>query len=73
MRVYPLPSRKISKRLVELGFEIIRQKGSHVFFSHMDGRTTVVPNHPGEDISRGLIRKITRDIEITVEEFYSTI
>jgi predicted RNA binding protein YcfA (HicA-like mRNA interferase family) len=41
-----------------------------MFFQHPDGRTTVVPNHPGEQIDRGLLNKIIRkDIQITREEF----
>jgi len=36
---------------------------------HPDGRTTVVPVHPGEDIGRGLLRKIIRDARVDIEEF----
>lgn len=70
MRLRPLTYRKVAKRLEQLGFKKIRQKGSHVFFRHQDGRTTIVPNHPGEDIGKGLLRKIIRDLDISVEEFY---
>lgn len=52
------------KRLV---FEPVRQKGSHVFYRHPDGRTTTVPNHPGRDIARPLLREILREIELTPE------
>ena len=55
--------------LKHLGFERQRQVGSHVFFEHHDGRCTVVPFHPGEDLGRGLIRKILRDIKIEPEEY----
>ena len=40
--------KEMSKRFVKMGFLLKRQEGSHVFFQHSDGRTTVVPNHPGE-------------------------
>ena len=46
---------ELSKVLKRLGFELIRQEGSHMFFRHPDGRTTVVPNHSGENIGRGLL------------------
>ena len=36
---------------------------------HSDGRTTLVPVHPGEEIDRGLIRKIIKDVELTREGF----
>ena len=61
---------EFSKILSKLGFDIIRQKGSHVFFRHPDGRTTVVPNHPSEEIDRRLLNKIIKhDLHITREEF----
>ena len=47
----------------------MRQKGSHTFWQHSDGRTTVIPIHSGEELGRGLIRKILRDIDITLEEY----
>lgn len=57
------------KILKYLGFELIRQKGSHIYFKHMDGRSTVIPYHPGEDLGRGLIRKILKDIELSPKEY----
>ncbi len=36
---------------------------------HPDGRTTVVPNHPGETIDRGLLRKIIGDAGMEPDEF----
>ncbi len=59
----------LDKLLVRLGFEAVRQKGSHVFYRHPDGRTTTVPNHPGRDLARPLLREILREIELTPEEF----
>ncbi len=47
----------------------MRQKGGHVFLKHPDGRTTVVPVHRGEEIGRGLLRKIIKDTRLTREEF----
>jgi predicted RNA binding protein YcfA (HicA-like mRNA interferase family) len=55
--------------LLKLGFVVARQRGSHVFFRHPDGRATTVPNHPGRDLARPLTREILREIELTVEEF----
>jgi len=65
-----LNARELSKILAKLGFKFIRQEGSHMFFEHPDGRTTVIPNHAGEEISRGLLTKIIKkDLQITREEF----
>jgi predicted RNA binding protein YcfA (HicA-like mRNA interferase family) len=52
------------------GFAAIRRKGSHVRMKSDDGRFTTVPVHSGEDIPRGLLRKIIReDLEMTLEDF----
>ena len=58
----------------KIGFEVIRQNGSHVFLRHLDGRTTVVPNHPAEKLDRGLLLKIIKkDIQISRDEFENLI
>ncbi len=59
----------MEKVLLSLGFQAVRQKGSHVFYRHPDGRTTTLPNHPGRDLARPLIREILREIELTPEQF----
>jgi len=65
-----LSARELSKVLDKLGFKLLRQEGSHMFFEHPDGRTTVIPNHPNEDIGRGLLTKIIKkDLQISREEF----
>jgi len=51
-----------------LGFEEVRQRGSHKQFRHADGRVTTVPFHKGRDISPALLRKIAQDIGLRVEE-----
>jgi len=61
---------EMSKVLKNLGFEFKSQRGSHMFFEHLDGRTTVVPNHPGEKIGPGLLLKIIKkDLGISREDF----
>ena len=59
----------MEKTLLHLGFKITRSKGAHVFYRHTDGRTTTLPNHPGRDLSRPLIREILHEIEVTPEQF----
>ena len=59
----------IEKLLFRLGFARVRQRGSHVFYRHPDGRTTTVPHHGGRDLARPLIREILREIELTSQEF----
>jgi len=64
-----LTGEKIVKTLQKAGFEIIRQRGSHMLLRHRDGRTTVTPIHKGSDVDRGLLRKIINDADLTREEF----
>jgi predicted RNA binding protein YcfA (HicA-like mRNA interferase family) len=54
--------------LGKLGFSVLRIKGSHHFLHHEDGRNTVVPAHSGETIGPGLLNKILRDCELSVDE-----
>jgi len=68
-RLPTLSARKVCRILERLGFEPARQRGSHVYYRHPDGRATVVSVHPGEDLGRGLLRSILRDIEISREDF----
>jgi len=67
-KLVPINPRKFIKILVNLGFVKRDAEGSHVFFGHQDGRTTVVPIH-NKDISRGLLRKILNDIKLSVGEY----
>jgi predicted RNA binding protein YcfA (HicA-like mRNA interferase family) len=55
--------------LKKVGFQAVRQKGSHVQMAHEDGRLVTIPVHAGKTIGRGLLRKILRDAELTREEF----
>jgi predicted RNA binding protein YcfA (HicA-like mRNA interferase family) len=68
-KVPVLKPRQVVALLVALGFTCVRQRGAHMQFGHADGRGTTVPDHAGRDISPSLLRKIARDIGMTVEEF----
>ena len=60
---------KVIKALNKLGFKSIRQKGSHVFFEHSDGRTTIVPMH--YEIKIKLLTKIIKhDLKMEKEDFF---
>lgn len=60
---------ELVRALERIGFERIRQKGSHLYLRHPDGRATVVPIHKGSDVPPGLLRAILQDIELSREEF----
>lgn len=64
-----LTGKEILSTLKKSGFVIDRQRGSHVFLKHPDGRATVIPVHSGETIGPGLLSKILRDAELTKDDF----
>lgn len=68
-RISPLKPTIAIRILEKLGFEAIRQKGSHIFFRHPDGRSTVVPFHKGEDLGKGILNEILKDIELSWGDF----
>jgi len=60
--------RSLLQAMHKLGFKEIRQKGSHLFMEHADGRTTVIPLH--DEIRIGLLTKIIKeDLRMEKEEF----
>jgi predicted RNA binding protein YcfA (HicA-like mRNA interferase family) len=59
----------VVRALEQDGFLMVRQKGSHAFLRHADGRATVVPLHSGETIGPGLLSKILRDAGLERERF----
>jgi len=63
-----LNAKSMERILINLGFERVRQKGSHVFCRLPEGRTTTLPHHSGRDLARPLLREILREIELTPEQ-----
>lgn len=70
-RLPSLKADQVIRALRRAGFEVTRIKGSHHVLRHRNGpsRGTVVPVHAGQDVKRGLLRKIIGDAGLTVEEF----
>jgi predicted RNA binding protein YcfA (HicA-like mRNA interferase family) len=62
-------ARTMERVLTRLGFAAVRQRGSHVFYRHPDGRTTTVPHHAGRDLAGPLVRAILKDINLTPQAF----
>jgi predicted RNA binding protein YcfA (HicA-like mRNA interferase family) len=64
-----LKPEELIKAQEKMGFFCSRKsKGSHFRYKRPDGRKTTVPVHKGKDIGRGLLRKILRDVDISVQE-----
>lgn len=67
MKLRPARVREVQLILQRLGFQLVRQKGSHAVYRHPDGRYTTVPVHRG-DIPKGTLARILRDVGLTPEE-----
>lgn len=75
MSKYPvLSAREILAALKQLGFEIVKQKGSHIKLSKKltDRKLiTIVPNHKA--VMRGTLKGILELAEVSLEEFLSVL
>lgn len=63
-----ISGKKLLKILRGHGYKLIRQKGSHVFIENYNGLGTIIPLHSNEDIGKGLLKSILKDLELTVED-----
>lgn len=68
-KLVTISGKEMCKLLEKLGFQKIYGKGSHVRFKHSDGKRTVVPVHGNEDLGKGLLRAILRQIDLSKEEY----
>ena len=55
------------KALLKLGYRVARQRGSHIRLHHINKKPITVPDH--KVLGKGLLRKVLRDVEISVEDF----
>jgi predicted RNA binding protein YcfA (HicA-like mRNA interferase family) len=63
-----LSGRKTVRIFEKLGWQIVRQRGSHIIMVK-DGETTTlsVPDH--KEVAKGTLRSLMRSAGITVDEF----
>jgi len=64
-----ISGKKMCKLVEKFGFEKVHQKGSHVRYKHPDGRVTTVAVHGNEDIGRGLLREMLKQIKLSRKEY----
>ena len=65
MKLPIVSGRELTKVAVKLGFEISRQKGSHLILKK-DNRLLVIPQH--QTLKKGTLLQILRVMEISKEE-----
>ena len=62
-----LSGREIVRALGKLGYYLSRQRGSHIRLAHKSRRPVTVPDYG--PVSKGLLRKILRDAELSPNGF----
>ena len=62
-----LSGKEIVRALAKIGYQKIRQRGSHMRLSCPHRKSVTVPDY--RMVSHGLLRKILRDAELSPEEF----
>ena len=65
----PAKVKDLQKVATKLGFQKIRQKGSHARWKHPDGRATTIPIHGNSEIGNWLFYEILTQLGITEEDF----
>ena len=68
-RLKLVPYRDLARVAEMAGFEWVRRQGSHNTFRSADGRVIVIPDHGSQVIVRPLLRKLIRDMSLTVDEY----
>ncbi len=68
-RLRVVPYRKLKRVAERAGFSWVRCEGSHNTFRSAEGRIVVSPNHGSKVIVRPLLRRIVRDMGLSVEEY----
>lgn len=64
-----LSGKQLIKALAKIGYQSVRQRGSHIRLSADGKKSVTVPNY--RQIDRSLLIKILRDAELKAEDFLS--
>lgn len=67
-RVPLLPPSDVIKMFRRFGWQIVRQKGSHIIMTKPGHIATLsIPNHP--EVARGTLRSLIAKTGLTIEQF----
>ncbi len=69
MKLVPVSGKEMCRIVEKLGFQKVHQAGSHVRYIHPDGRKTTIPVHGNEELGKGLLLEILKQIKISREEY----
>ncbi len=69
MKLPLVSGKEMTKILSMKGFQVVRQRSSHVQMKNSKGMLVTVPVHGEKPVSTGITLKILRGAEISREEF----
>ena len=67
-RLPSMSAPELVRILERRGFEPVRQSGSHLILRRSDGRRVTVPMHKSKDLGRGLLSRIMKDADLTIDD-----
>lgn len=62
-----ISGKKAIKTFSKIGYHVVRKRGSHIRLHHSNRKPLSIPDH--KILGRGLLRKLLRDSELSVNEF----
>lgn len=68
-KIPPLSGSQTIKCFEKLGYQVVRQRGSHIRMHHKfdkNKKSLTIPQH--KVLGKGLLRKLMRDAKISLEE-----
>lgn len=71
VKLVALTSKEVLRKVKKLGYVELRQTASHIRLKHNSDvfkKPITIPFH-AKDLGRGLLRKIIRDLDISIDEF----
>jgi predicted RNA binding protein YcfA (HicA-like mRNA interferase family) len=69
----PAKAKDLMKVAGKLGFQAVRQRGSHAIWKHPDGRWTTIPVHGNSEIGNYLFHDILKQLGISQKDFKNLI
>ncbi|MCL7411152.1 MAG: type II toxin-antitoxin system HicA family toxin [Methanosarcinaceae archaeon] len=62
-------AKHLIKVVEKLGFELVRQSGSHIIYKNAKGQRLTIPYHTGKILHPKIVRSALKDMNIDIEEF----
>lgn len=62
-------AKQLIKVVESLGFQLVRQSGSHMVFRNNEAKRIVIPYHTGKNLHPKIVSSIIKDIDLSIEDF----